>query len=491
MLRLNDRPHEIIGVMSAPATYPRLTDAWVPVAFTAQQRSEEERGSEYLDVVARLKPGLSGERARAGSRASPTRSGRSTTADAPRWTLPRCWPLEADLVRDSRPILLTVFGAVGLGAAGRVCERREPAAVAGPSPAARAGAPGRHRRRAGPAASVSCSSKPRPSWRSAERRVCCSPARPVPLLARAVAATFPLVDAPRMDLSVLAFALAAIIVSSLLFGLIPAWQLSAHRLAIGLSTRRRVEAPAAARVRLLVGPRSWHSRVVRSLVGAGLLVRSFARVMPSIRDSASTHRLKLRVALPVRRYPAAPQRDLVYNRLIALASRAARRAQRRHRLGAAARRHEEHGARSKSRAGLWRAAQTCRMPTGESASPRYFAAIGIRLVAGRLFDGMTPTDAARVAIVDEAAAAMQLGRAQARIGQRLSNDGPGPKTWRDEIVGVVRTVHHDSLDEPARGTVYLPLAQRPTASAFAVVADGRRSAGAAVADCAPPSRARS
>jgi putative ABC transport system permease protein len=46
------------------------------------------------------------------------------------------------------------------------------------------------------------------------------------------------------------------------------------------------------------------------------------------------------------------------------------------------------------------------------------------------------------------------------------------KTWR-EIVGVVRTVHHDALDAVPRGTLYFPLAQRATASAFAVIhADG-------------------
>jgi putative ABC transport system permease protein len=44
--------------------------------------------------------------------------------------------------------------------------------------------------------------------------------------------------------------------------------------------------------------------------------------------------------------------------------------------------------------------------------------------------------------------------------------------WR-VIVGIVGTVHHDGLDVAPRGTLYLPLAQRPTASAFAVVhADG-------------------
>jgi len=102
-----------------------------------------------------------------------------------------------------------------------------------------------------------------------------------------------------------------------------------------------------------------------------------------------------------------------------------------------------------------------------SASPRYFPAIGVGLVAGRLFEARDTLGAPRVAIVDEAAAS-RYWPGTSPIGQRLSNDGPGPKNWR-EIVGVVRAVHHDSLDEPSRGTVCLPMAQRTTASAFAVL----------------------
>jgi putative ABC transport system permease protein len=77
-------------------------------------------------------------------------------------------------------------------------------------------------------------------------------------------------------------------------------------------------------------------------------------------------------------------------------------------------------------------------------------------VAGRLFDARDEADAPRVAIVDEVAAA-KYWPVVSPIGQRLTNDGPATRTWR-EIVGVVRSVHHDSLDEPSRGTVYLPLA---------------------------------
>ena len=44
----------------------------------------------------------------------------------------------------------------------------------------------------------------------------------------------------------------------------------------------------------------------------------------------------------------------------------------------------------------------------------------------------------------------------------------GRSHWAD-IVGVVRAVHHDALDVEPRGTLYFPLAQRPTNSSYAIV----------------------
>jgi putative ABC transport system permease protein len=103
-----------------------------------------------------------------------------------------------------------------------------------------------------------------------------------------------------------------------------------------------------------------------------------------------------------------------------------------------------------------------------SASPRYFNAINLGLRAGRLFDERDGADAPRVAIIDEAAAS-KYWPGESPIGRRLTTDGGSASvTWR-EIVGVVRTVHHDSLDKAPRGTVYFPLAQRATASIFAVL----------------------
>jgi putative ABC transport system permease protein len=61
-IRLNGEPYEILGVMppdfAFPASHIKL---WVPFAFTPEQLTVDERGNEYSDMVARLKPGTSPE----------------------------------------------------------------------------------------------------------------------------------------------------------------------------------------------------------------------------------------------------------------------------------------------------------------------------------------------------------------------------------------------------------------------------------------------
>ena len=59
-LRLNGEIVTIVGVMPAGFVYPFLwgpVDAWRPIAFTAGQR--QSRGDNWLQVIARLKPGVS------------------------------------------------------------------------------------------------------------------------------------------------------------------------------------------------------------------------------------------------------------------------------------------------------------------------------------------------------------------------------------------------------------------------------------------------
>src|SRR5262245_8232559 len=112
-ISLNDVPHQIIGVMTPAATFPRAADAWAPIGFTPEQRGPAERGSEYLDAIARLRSDVTMPQARAGLAALAQQLHQQYYADSPRWTL-GMRPLTDDLVRDARPIILAVSGAVAL-----------------------------------------------------------------------------------------------------------------------------------------------------------------------------------------------------------------------------------------------------------------------------------------------------------------------------------------------------------------------------------------
>ena len=59
-IRLNSTPYEVIGVMAESFYFPTPTNqVFVPFAFTPEQKSDDERGNEFSNMVARIKPGAS------------------------------------------------------------------------------------------------------------------------------------------------------------------------------------------------------------------------------------------------------------------------------------------------------------------------------------------------------------------------------------------------------------------------------------------------
>ena len=57
-IRLNSMPYQVIGVMDESFYFPTpTTQVWVPFAFTAAQKSDDERGNEFSNMIARVKPG--------------------------------------------------------------------------------------------------------------------------------------------------------------------------------------------------------------------------------------------------------------------------------------------------------------------------------------------------------------------------------------------------------------------------------------------------
>ena len=117
-ISLNGNPHTVIGVMPPKFAFPAETELWTPIALTAAQTSDEQRGHEYLLMVARLKPGVTLQQAEADMDAIVRRVIERAPAQFVTFLESSGWnatvvPLAEQVVGDVRPALLVLLGAVG------------------------------------------------------------------------------------------------------------------------------------------------------------------------------------------------------------------------------------------------------------------------------------------------------------------------------------------------------------------------------------------
>jgi predicted permease len=194
------------------------------------------------------------------------------------------------------------------------------------------------------------------------------------------------------------------------------------------------------------------------LVGAGLMIKSFLRVRGVERGFQIENVLTMRVRLSYSKYPVeAPQR-LAYCR--------------------------ESLARLRALPGVQSAALTTWLPltgvtglsvltiegrppwergkepvVGTSAvSPDYFRTLGMQVRAGRAFNEDDRADAPGVVIINETLA-RRFFPGEDPLGKRL--DSFNPKSPWPAIVGVVADVKHLGPDEEVRPEIYFPYSQTP------------------------------
>ncbi len=96
----------------------------------------------------------------------------------------------------------------------------------------------------------------------------------------------------------------------------------------------------------------------------------------------------------------------------------------------------------------------------ESVTPDYFLAMGIRQVRGRVFSPRDASGAPDVALINESAA-RRYWPGEDPVGKRISI-GRGKELRFREIVGIVADVRRKGLDKPAEPAVYMPQAQGPS-----------------------------
>ena len=111
-LRVNERPHQIVGVMPRAFAFPsRATDIWIPLLVSTPKAQQIRHDLHYLQVIGRLGPGVSIDQARGeldgiAARYKSAHPNESTGKGA------TVLPLQEYLVRGVRTLLVSLLGAV-------------------------------------------------------------------------------------------------------------------------------------------------------------------------------------------------------------------------------------------------------------------------------------------------------------------------------------------------------------------------------------------
>ena len=114
-VRMNDEPFTVVGVMPAEIRFPdRDTEIWVPMTVVPPSGIPRVRGNRWLQVVGRLAPGVTLERARADMGVVAGRLAGEYGDTNANWTATTIVPLRDELLGNSRGRVLVLFGAVVL-----------------------------------------------------------------------------------------------------------------------------------------------------------------------------------------------------------------------------------------------------------------------------------------------------------------------------------------------------------------------------------------
>jgi predicted permease len=284
----------------------------------------------------------------------------------------------------------------------------------------------------------------------------------------------PRVEEVRIDVVVLGVTATLAVVTGLAFGIVPAWRALSTKLHEPLKEAGRGSVgPGQHRVRngLVIAE---VSMALVLLVGAGLMLRSFYRVLHADAGFSSEGLVIANVALPQTGYSEPAKRAVLFERVLA---------ELKNQPGVKA------AAATLPLLGGWQSSFSVegkpepppgQRPTADIArvSADYFSVMGIRLQQGRVFEERDRDGAPTVCVVDQRFAETHWP-GQSPLGKRIkfgsldSKDNP----WM-EVVGQVAHVKNYGVDEESRIELYLPYLQN-TGSGFSLVVKTDNAAGVA------------
>jgi predicted permease len=462
---LGGRPYTIVGVMPAGFEFPigaKPREFWISSAIDADVDTPGDRpmtasrGSHFLRVVARLKPGVTMDLAqqdmhgiaKALAKQYPDSNTRHPDASVRS-------QLEA-LIGKTRPALLVLLAAVGLVLL-----------IACVNIANLLLARGAGRSREIAIRTALGASRVRIVRQLITESLVLSFAGTsigimaatwaISALVKLYPQNLPRLSEVSIDYRVLLFTFAAAIVSAILFGLFPALQVTKVNIEESLREGGRSGSSLRHKRFRTVLVVAETALGVILLVGAGLLIRSFERLQKVDPGFRAHNVLTLNFDLPAARYDNEKSDQFV----------------------------RELFERLNSRPGIKMAAGTAQLPMGNSYSSvsfgiegqnipeaqkpgaaivvvtqKYFRTMHIPVFEGRAFDERDQRKAQPVIIISQAFAQKYFPNVNP-IGRHMkpgASDGPGPEPWR-EIVGVVGDVRNGDLSTPPEPMYYIPYPQ--------------------------------
>jgi putative ABC transport system permease protein len=458
-VRINGVPRTVIGVAASGRYYPMTVDIWMPKQFDAQELSDASRGARWLTYIARIKddadPRVARSEVRNISVAMEKRfpeEFRERRADVV--------ALHDFIVGDMRKPLLVIFAAVVfvlLIAAANVANLLLVRAQARESEMAIRTALGAGR---GRLARQLMTESVLLSLIGGAIGVAIAKVGMTKLLASAPQSLV-LIQNSSIDGRALAVTAIVAIITGLAFGVLPAFQTAQKELSTtlragGRGTNSRHGANRTKRTIVVAEL----ALAVVLLSSAGLLLRSFSRLMSVDPGFKPDNVLTLKVVLPLANYDSTRMRAFVQTmetragalpgvQNVALASNVPL----------------DNGSYNFSFTIRGRTfARASDQPSAEvrQVSSDFFRTLGIPLLHGRGFTPSDLADAPKVYVVNEAFAKKffpneDVTQQQIRIGW-----GKDPKEQTAQIVGVVGDVHSFGLDQEPEPTIYTSVMQYPS-----------------------------
>jgi predicted permease len=463
---LNGEPFTVVGVMAAGVAHPgndyhalaygETVDAWIPFPF---KDNPSNRGSHFIDGIARLKNGVTPDQAQAELNSVMTQMGREHEGD-------RGWrvvvtPLHREIVGGSQRLLWILLGAVSVvlliacvNAANLLLAR---ATVRERELALRAAIGGTKSRIIRLLLTESILISLTAAIFGAVIAVA-----GVRALTALLPPNFPRASDIHVNAAMFLFTLLVALATGVLFGLAPAWQGSSVDLRSSLHDGGRSVTGGFGSVRLRDGLVVCEVALAcLLLVGAGLMIRSFANLLRT--DSGFRPHGVVTASLSLRtpNYDYAKRQGIVdfYDRLAAkLASNPGVTA-----VGVGT--DLPWTGYNENDGGF--AIQGKKPPPDSefharyhSASADYFRALGIPLVSGRFFNEHDGGNGIQSLLINSTMARLYFP-GESAIGQKVSfEDHPKEKDWMT-IVGVVGDVKDTPASDGAEPAFWWPLRQVP------------------------------